>query len=97
MKRPCHRFRGGAGAAEAEATPILPPQSSVSPHHLGAVAEPKDGGEEDCGSEGLNKGIEGVTDEMGGAVNEGLGKDVERVPKERAAEIGREGAAAKEG
>ena len=81
----------------AGATPILPPQSSVRPHHLGAVAEPKDGGEEDCGGKGLDEGIDGVADEVGGAVDESLGEDVEGVPEERAAEIGREGAAAKEG
>ena len=81
----------------AGATPILPPQNSVRPHHLGAVAEPKDGGEEDCGGKGLDEGIDGVPDEVGGAVNKGLGEDVERVPKERAAEIGSEGAASKEG
>ena len=74
-----------------------PPQSSVRPHHLGTVAEPKDGGEEDNCSKGLNKRIDGVPDKANRAVNKGLSEDVERVPKERAAEIGGKGAAAKEG
>ena len=66
------------------------------PHRLGAVAEPKNGGKEDNSREGLNEGISGVPHKANRAVDKRLGKDVERMPEERATKVSCQGAASKE-